>query len=253
MSEQQHMLWIYGVVPAGSDLKQLAGRKDLPEVSVIELEDLGVLVGPAPGEQDERLSEQALWHAQVLEAAVLDAPVIPIALGTVVDGGEEAVSEQLLKAHHDELEGYLQAVSDHVQMTLMVTYERDSLLREIIGSDPAISELAERTRDAGEVEGREDRVHLGELISAAVERHREQDAELIVSQLRGHASRVAKDEMQEDFMVLNAPFLVPRDSLDEFESAVEELASDRLERMHFVLHGPMPAYSFLDAQEPAWA
>jgi len=253
MSEQQQTLWIYGVVPAGSDLEHLAGRKDLPEVSVIELEDLGVLVGPAPDDQNEKLSEQALWHAQVLEAAVLDAPVIPIALGAVVDGGDEAVSEQLLKDHHDELEAYLQALSDHVQMTLRVSYEQDSLLSEIVESDPAIAELAQRTQGAGEVEGRADRVHLGELISAAVARHREQDAELIVSRLRSHASRVAEDELQEDFMVLNAPFLVPRDSLDEFESAVEQLASDCLGRMRFVLHGPMPAYSFLDAQEPAWA
>jgi hypothetical protein len=253
MAQKQDKLWIYGVVPAGSDLKHLADRKDLPEVSVIELGGLGALVGPSPEEQDERLSQQALWHAQVLETAVRDATVLPIALGTVVEGGDDAVAEQLLKASHDELTRYLEALADHVQMTLRVSYDQEALLRDISESEPEVAELMTRTRDAGEIEGRADRVHLGELISAAVERHRAQDSELILSRLRPHATRVAQDELQEDFMVLNAPFLVPRDALDEFESAVEDLASECLGRMRFVLHGPMPAYSFLDAQELAWA
>jgi Gas vesicle synthesis protein GvpL/GvpF len=51
----------------------------------------------------------------------------------------------------------------------------------------------------------------------------------------------------------SSPRPVARDRLDEFGSAVEELAAERLGQMRFVLHGPMPAHSFLDLQEPAWA
>jgi Gas vesicle synthesis protein GvpL/GvpF len=250
MSEQEQNLWVYGVLPAGAELRELARREDLPEVSLIELDDLAVLVGP--GAEEDGISQQALWYAQVLQAAVLDAPVIPIALGTVVED-EDAVSEQLLRAHHDGLQRYLQALSPYVQMTLKVFYEQDVLLREIVDSEPRIAALSERTQHAGEVDGREDRVRLGELVSAAVERQRAQDSELILSRLRSAAARFANEELEEDFMVVNSPCLVARDGLDEFEAAVDELASERLGRLRFVLYGPMPAYSFLDLQEPAWA
>ena len=40
---------------------------------------------------------------------------------------------------------------------------------------------------------------------------------------------------------------------NQFEEAVEELAEERRERMHFKLLGPMPVYHFVDAGEPAWA
>jgi hypothetical protein len=61
------------------------------------------------------------------------------------------------------------------------------------------------------------------------------------------------DDLEKEFMVLNAPFLVQRDRRQEFEDAVEEVAQERQERMSFRLLGPMPAYSFIDVEEPAWA
>jgi Gas vesicle synthesis protein GvpL/GvpF len=54
-------------------------------------------------------------------------------------------------------------------------------------------------------------------------------------------------------MVLNAPCLVERKRREEFEGKVEEVAEELSERMHFRLLGPMPAYHFIDLEEPAWA
>jgi len=256
MSERkpkQQKLWIYGIVPAGAELDELASREGLPEVWLIELGDIAALVGEFSNQKDEQVAQQALWHAQVLEAAVHDAPVVPVAAGTVVDGGDDAVADELLEQHRDQFARYLQAVEPYVQMTLKVTYERDAVLREIIDSDQEIARLRASTHDRDEVESREGRVRLGELISAAVERLRERDADPILSLLNEIASRVAKDELEEDFMVLNASFLVARERLDEFNAGVEEIAEEGLGRTHFVLLGPMPAYSFLDTPEPSWA
>lgn len=251
--QKQEKRWIYGVVPAGAELDELASREGLPEVWSIELGDIAALVGEFSVEKDEQIAQQALWHAQVLEAAVRDAPVVPVAAGTVVEGGDGAVSEELLEQHRDAFAQYLQAVEPYVQMTLKVSYEQDAVLREIVDSDPEIARLRESIHGRDEVESRGDRVRLGELVSVAVERLREHEAELILSRLTEAASRVAKDEPEEDFMVLNASLLVARGRLDEFEAAVEEIAEEGLARMHFVLLGPMPAYSFLDTQEPSWA
>jgi Gas vesicle synthesis protein GvpL/GvpF len=251
--QKQQKLWIYGVVPAGAELDELASRDGLPEVWLIELGDIAALVGEFAVEKDEQIAQQALWHAQVLEAAVRQAPVVPVAAGTVVEGGDDAVSEGLLEQHGDQFAKYLQAVEPYVQMTLKVTYEQDAVLREILDADPEIARLRESTHGRDEVESREDRIRLGELVSAGLQRLREDDAEVILSRLNEAASRLAKDELEEDFMVLNASFLVARERLDEFEAVVEEVAEEGLARMHFVLLGPMPAYSFLDAQEPSWA
>ena len=97
------------------------------------------------------------------------------------------------------------------------------------------------------------RVRLGELINQALEQTRVRDANDILEQLKPEASAVAMDPLETEFMVLNTPFLVNRDRLEKFEEAVERAADERQDRMHFTLLGPMPAFSFIDAKEPAWA
>src|SRR5919198_3939012 len=102
-AEKENTTWVYGVVPAGAELRELERRGDgLPDVWVVEGGDLGAIVGEAPGEDAKATRNQALAHARVLEAAVVDAPVVPFRFGIMVPGDEEVGSE-LLEDHHDEL------------------------------------------------------------------------------------------------------------------------------------------------------
>jgi hypothetical protein len=54
-------------------------------------------------------------------------------------------------------------------------------------------------------------------------------------------------------MVVNAAFLVRRDGLERFDAAVESVSAERAERMHFKLTGPLPPFSFVGQEGPAWA
>ena len=63
---------------------------------------------------------------------------------------------------------------------------------------------------------------------------------------------VSLEPPEDELMVAHVAFLLPRDRLEEFDSAVEEIARPQVELMRFRLLGPMPAYSFIDLKEPAW-
>lgn len=254
MSAKGEERWIYGVVPAGSSLEKLQGREEkLPGVWVVETDDLGAIVGELPKNNEEGTRNQALAHARVLESAAADAPVVPFGFGVVVPGGDEGVGEELLQARHDELAQLLHRVDGRVQLTLKVTYDRDRLLREVLESNPEIARLRETTRAYGDDEaGRNDQVRLGELIGTAVEQQRKADATEILEALKPVSIAGLLDDVETEYMVVNAPFLVERDRIKEFEQAVESLAEERRERMRFTLLGPMPAYHFIDMEAPAW-
>jgi hypothetical protein len=190
----------------------------------------------------------------VLEAAVADTSVVPFRFGTIVPGGDSQVRTELLQAHHDELMQLLRRVEGRVQMTVKAYYHEEPLLREIVAGDPEIQALREAIR------GREDdeitrgyRVRLGELVNAAVEQRRQADAAEIIERLKPVSIAVVMDPIEREFMVLNAPFLVDRDRMPEFERAVEGVARDYANRIRFRLLGPMPCYHFLDVEQPAWA
>lgn len=250
---QEHdSMWVYGVVPADAALRELEKRGDrLPEVWVVEAGDLGAIAGPAPAEDEKGTRDQALAHARVLEAAIVDAPVVPFRFGIMV-AGEQELGEDLLVAHHDELAQVLRRVERRLQMTLKAYYRDDVLLREIVDANPQIARLRDEVRELGEAQSRDARVQLGELVNAAIEQARERDAAELLSALRPVTVAAASDPPEREYMVLNAPLLVERERRSEFEDAVERLADEHGERMRMRLLGPMPAYGFIDVEEPRW-
>jgi hypothetical protein len=247
MNDQKHeRAWVYGVIPAGAELKELERRSDrLPaDVRVLEFGDLAAIVGDAPrGDDAKAIRDQALAHARVLEAAVVDAPVVPFHFGTVVDDG--SVGDELLGAFHDELAQLLDSVKEHVQLTLKANYREDVVLQEIVASYPEIAQLREQTRSGDEITMRDQRVRLGELVSMALEQARLRDACAILERLDPLSVASVVGPLEREFMALNASFLVERRRRSQFEDAAGAVAAEQAERMHFTLLGPMPAFDFV--------
>jgi hypothetical protein len=250
--QKREKTWVYGVVPAGVKLEELKRRGDrLPAVRVVEFGDVGAIVGEAPGADAKATRDQALAHARVLEAAVLDAPVIPFRFGTVVTGG--SVSGDLLEPRHDDFVRLLESVKDYVQLTLKATYDEGVVLGELIQGHPKIAQLREQTRGHDEILTRDARVRLGELVSMALEQLRQYDAGAIIGRLNAFSVASRMEPLESEFMVLNAPFLVERQRMEEFEDAAGAVADEQAERMSLTLLGPMPAFDFIPAGEPSWA
>jgi hypothetical protein len=252
MSEESGRVWVYGVVPADAKLKELEGRDDLPDVWVVESGDLAAIVGDAPEDDPKATRNQALAHSHVLDAAVRDAPVVPMRFG-IMCPSDEKVASGILVEHHDQLAELLGRLEDRVQLMLKVYYHEESLLREILEKEPEAAKLREAIQEAPEDATRDQRVRLGELISNAVEQRRERDSADILEQLQDVVLEAESEPIEKELMVLNAPLLVARDGVEELEKAVEEVAEPRSERMHFRLIGPMPAYHFIETEEPAAA
>jgi len=253
MNAKQQQSWIYGVVPAGTSLDELDRRDGLPEVWLVEAGDVAAITGRVPDQDAKATRDQALAHARVLEAAVVDGPVIPFRFGNIVPGGDAEVRSELLEPRGVEFAQLLKRFEGKAQLTLKVNYDEATVLRDILAREPAVAELNDASRKGDEVATRDARMQLGELISNAVQALRQEDALRILESLQTFAVAAIDDDLESEFMVLNAPFLVELDRMKEFEDAVEQLAEEGGERMHFMLLGPMPAYNFLDQQELAWA
>ena len=252
MSEERPRVWVYGVVSADAQLEQLESRDDLPEVWLVEAGDLAAIVGDVPEDDAKATRNQALAHSRVLETAVRDAPVLPFRFGIMCPTDND-VASGILEERHDQLADVLGRLEDVVQMVLKVYYDEEAVLREILEAEPEIAQLRDATRERPEAVTRNERVRLGELINNAILQRRERDSADLLESLESVVVGVDPQPPEKELMVVNAPFLVERARLEEFDQAVEEVAEERVERMHFKLLGPMPAYNFLGTEEPAAA
>jgi hypothetical protein len=217
-------------------------------VRLIESGDIAALVSAGP---ERAAREVVLGHGRVLEAALDGSPVVPLQFGMVLTD-DDAVRNEILEGHHDELAELLDRLEGRVQMTLKVYYHEDAIVADVLTSDPKLVELREAIQGRSEDETRNQRIKLGEGINAAMDQRRQQDGQEILDRLKPLADAVALEPPEDELMVAHVAFLLQRDRLEEFDAAVEEIARPQVELMRFRLLGPMPAYNFIDLKEPAW-
>lgn len=234
-------VYVYGVTRSGTlEAAPAEGVADAPPES-IERDGLAALVSRLPTGQARVRKRDLSRHLRALEEAFAQTTVVPCPFGTVLPD-EETVASHLLGARRTELLELLDRLDGRVQMNLKAVYEEEEVLREIVAAEPEIARLRGRTSGGGDA-AYYDSIRLGELVSAALERSRARDAELVLGRLLPEAEDAVTEQVT-DFQVLKASFLVTRDRLDRFDEKLENLAAGEAPRIRFESIGPLPPTAF---------
>jgi hypothetical protein len=238
---------LHGVVPASEQV-------DLPDGSrLVPHGDVAALV-TATGAGELVATQVLRRHWRVLEDVGVSATVLPVRFGTVMES-ERAVVDDFLAPRHDRLVATLAELADKVQLTVKGSYEEEALMRAVVERSPAIAGLRERVRTLPEAATYYDRIELGRLVAAEVERERARDSEHVLGRLEPLAVAVSHETQATPEGAVNASFLVERRRIDEFSAVVAELGRELEGRIELRYVGPLPPFSFAgeDAEAPAWA
>ncbi|MFJ3659249.1 GvpL/GvpF family gas vesicle protein [Streptomyces sp. NPDC090119] len=216
-----------GVGPEGSDLR------------VVSSEELSAVVSSAPEGLRAKRRDLAA-HEEVLRRLTTDGAALPMRFGLVGPDDDQVVAA--LRENEDTYLRRLEELDGRVEFNLKVAREEDDLLREILGDNAEVRRLNEETRrDTG---AHDARVRLGELISQEMEERRRAAGAEILAALTPAAVRTARAEAASGHF-LNLSFLVERDGEEAFTRAVHQDAESRGDTYTYYLHGPLPAYSFV--------
>jgi hypothetical protein len=119
----------------------------------------------------------------------------------------------------------------------------DSVLREI-GEEEEIQRARAAIESRPPKETTEERVRIGQLVKARLDRCREERAADIVQTLKGLAQDMLPHALLDDRMILNTAVLVERSREGEVGQALDRLNGRCAERVDFRCVGPLPPYSF---------
>jgi hypothetical protein len=236
--------YVYGIVDATATKPRGRGIAGSPLRLVIG-EDAAALVSEIPTERVRLGRDEVLLHARVLDRALARGPVLPMRFGVVMDDADD-VRGRLLDEHGPELRAQLIEMEGKVEIRIRATYDQEALLRDVVREHPEIAALrasvAGRSADAGYY----DRIRLGEVVAAAVERHRELDAHAIVEALGEHALAVEVASPKHERVAVQASFLVERSRLGAFNAVVDKVAEGYGGKVRFKYTGPLPPHSFVE-------
>jgi hypothetical protein len=187
--------------------------------------------------------EEVMVHADVLDRAIDRGTILPMRFGVVMD--DEEIRPRLLDRHAEDLRSQLRELEGKVELHVRAVYEEESLLREIVSTDPEIARLRNAVRDRPEDATYYERIRLGELVAKAIEHQREHDADAIVGALSRAALAVDVGAAAHERVVVSAAFLVNRARVDKFDELLESIAREQAGRMRFKLTGPRAPHSFV--------
>jgi Gas vesicle synthesis protein GvpL/GvpF len=238
-------VYVYGVLAAADAASLTTTGVEGSPVRAVQSGDLAALVSDVAGGA-LAAAREVRAHWRVLEAASEQTTVLPVRFGTVMED-DDAVCEQLLTDGAERLNALLQQLTGRVQLTVRGTYAEDALLRGVVAGSREIAALRERVRSLPEAAGYYERIRLGELIAAEVERQRTVDAAHAHERLASLAVATREESTGADG-AFHLAFLVERDRVDAFSGAVGELIEELGDRVAVRYVGPLAPYSFADAQ-----
>jgi Gas vesicle synthesis protein GvpL/GvpF len=246
VTEENHAIYVYGVV-AGSDVVDIQSPGvggNAAAVGWIAHEGIAALVSELPGGSLAGARDLRA-HWSVLEEAVERTTVLPVRFGTVMQSGD-AVREDFLAPNAERLGASLAALEGKVELSVKGFYDEERLLRHVVREAPEIAGLRRRVQGLPEAASYYDRIRLGELVAAEVDRRRLEDVALLLDRLEPFAVAAKAEPAATKNGAVNAAFLVERASIDSFSAAVRNLADDLGDRMSLRYVGPLPPYSFAD-------
>ncbi|WP_314173153.1 GvpL/GvpF family gas vesicle protein [Streptomyces winkii] len=234
--------YVYAITAADhpQNLQGLSGVGDpAGTLRTVGAETLSAVVSDAPEHLRAKRRDLAA-HQAVLEQLMADGATLPMRFGLV--GPDDGSVESVLEENRDVYAERLSELEGCLEYNLKAAREEDDLLREIIAGSEEVQRLRELTRRHPEAQ--EEKVRLGELVSAEVQARHEAEGRELAARLSGAARRHAvADPTQSHF--LNVSFLVRREDAAAFSQAVHEEAERLGDAYSLNLNGPLPPYSFV--------
>lgn len=240
-------VYLYGVVGAPAPPPPRGRGVGGAAVRVIEEGSLAAVVSDLPDEPLRARRADLMAHSDVLQEVFSATDVLPVRFGTVFPSTDE-LSAELLRGNETDLTRMMDGLRGAAELQLKGEYEPDVVAREIVAGDRAMQKLQARARARGDVDSK---IELGRRFAAGLDRIRYADGQRVVESLGRVADDVAIGEPSGEYGVLNASFLVPRERLDRFDAAVEEVRGALAGRVKLRCVGPLPPYSFVDAASAA--
>jgi hypothetical protein len=215
---------------------------DPSHVQTVNYRNLAAVVSSTSLVVQDPTRDNVLAHQRVNETVMQQHTVIPMSFGTVFKTDDDII--ELLKSAYEAFTDVLNKMEDKFEFGLKVLWDRDQIIREIEDEDEDIRRLK------GEISTQKGstyfaRMQYGRLIDAALQDRAEHYVAEIFGALRDVSVASRSNKPIGDRMIMNAAFLVARDTEEAFDARVKEIGS-RYDKLTFKYTGPWPPYNFVN-------
>jgi len=239
--------YIYGIIASSNENAwDISGLGRSCPVYTMAHQDLSCVVCDYLGGEFGSMSKEEvirclLAHQVAVERVMREYSILPVKFGTVLASCDEV--RDLLAQGHSLFAGALAWIQDKVEVEVAATWDTGRVLLES-STQPEIVRVREAIASRPGQQTLEERIHLGQMVKASMDRRRDSYQERIIEFLKPVAVDIQPNALVSDEMVMNVAFLVKKADQEEFDSRVRQLNELFHDQIDFRIIGPLPPYSF---------
>jgi hypothetical protein len=188
--------------------------------------------------------ENALAHEHVIETVMKSYTIIPMSFGTVFRTDDDI--KEVLRSIYVSLKDVLKQMAGKVEFGLKVNWDRDQVIEELKREDEEIHRFNQEITRKHLQSTYLARMQLGRMIDKALVERSAQYVREIYDSLRNVCVASRDNKPIGDKMIMNAAFLIDRESETDFDEAVNKIARKFGDRLNFKYTGPWPPYNFVN-------
>jgi Gas vesicle synthesis protein GvpL/GvpF len=247
----QYGCYVYGIVPADVEpAGDVRGVGNPPgRVQLVRHGGLAALVSEVALTARLGTPEDLQAHARILDAAVVEVPVLPLRFGTVM-ATRDAVAGDLLAVWQEAFAAALAEAEGRAQYVVKGRYVEQAVLAEVLAQIPEAARLARLIRGQDPDATRHARIRLGEIINKAITAKRAADTRAVGEIVAPHCVASVVREPTHELDAAHLALLVEIARQDDLEQALSDLASAWEGRVEIRLLGPQAPYDYTPTLVP---
>lgn len=219
----------------------IGGRND--ELYTISCNDIAAVVSNSPIKNYSLSHENLVAHEKAIEEVMKGHTVLPVRFCTIA-GDDEKIKEILEKAR-DKIRGLLKAMSGKKELGLKAVF-KDVVYQDILEKYAEIKSLKEKIAALPFAQTHSQRMEIGRMVEAALQKEREHRKEDILNALSPLATEVKINRNYGELMILSAAFLVEDNKETSFDQRVDQLGAKHGDKIKFKYVGTLPPFNFVN-------
>lgn len=237
-------IYLYGIIDdTDIDTSSWSGIKGA-SIRVRRENHVAAVISDAPSGRLRPRRKNLKAHHDTLRQLAEATAVLPMAFGVLADS--EAEVSTFLADHEETLTEQLDAVRDHVEITLRIRWNVDDIFDYFVGRYDELQEMRDAFFGNGASASRREMIQLGEQFDAFLQTEREAHLSTVLEHLDPVCRAVEAQDPKDEKEVMNLACLVPKDGEEAFEDAVHTAAESFADEFLFKYTDPMAPYSFAD-------
>ncbi len=220
----------------------IGGRGD--ELYTVCFNDLAAVVSNSPIINYSVSRENMIAHEKAIEEVMKKHLVLPVRFCTIAEDDEKV--KKILEREHDRFVDLLKNIEGKKELGLKAIFKEDVIYKDIIEKYEDIGALKEKVAALPPEKTYYQRMEIGKMVEAALQKEKEIYKEDILDTLAPSAVEVKINNTYGERMIINAAFLINEDKEAEFDQKVQEFADKYGDKMKFKYVGTLPPFNFIN-------